>query len=99
MQLHPGIIEVAVPLHLEQTFTYALPPGSPSTAVTGTRVLVPFGRRTITGYILGAALPEGDLEIKEVREILDAEPLFTCADLEFYRWIASYYMHPLGEVI
>lgn len=99
MQTSSGVIEVAVPLHLEQTFTYALPPGLPSPAVTGLRVLVPFGRRTITGYILGAAPNAVGLKVKEVLELLDSEPLFTTADLEFYRWIASYYMHPLGEVI
>jgi len=99
MQLPSGIIEVAVPLHLEQTFTYALPPGFPNGVVTGLRVLVPFGKRTITGYILGFAQNADGLKVKEALEVLDTEPLFTDSDLEFYRWIASYYMHPLGEVI
>jgi primosomal protein N' (replication factor Y) len=99
MQTHSGFIEVAVPLHLEQTFTYKLPPGLSERAVPGLRVLVPFGRRTITGYILGPAPPADDLKVKELLEILDSEPLFTGSDLAFYRWIASYYMYPLGEVI
>jgi primosomal protein N' (replication factor Y) (superfamily II helicase) len=99
MQPPSGIIEVAVPLHLEQTFTYALPAALPNPAVTGLRVLVPFGKRTITGYILGFVPHADGLKVKEVLEVLDSEPLFTASDLEFYRWIASYYMHPLGEVI
>jgi primosomal protein N' (replication factor Y) len=99
--MHPpsGIIEVAVPLHLEQTFTYALPTCQPGAPLTGLRVLVPFGRRTITGYILGTAPNADGFEIKEALKVLDTEPLFTSSDLEFYRWIASYYMNPLGAVI
>jgi primosomal protein N' (replication factor Y) len=37
--------------------------------------------------------------LKEIGEVLDDDPLFTPAELEFYRWISSYYLHPLGEVI
>ncbi len=99
MQPPSCFIEVAVPLHLEQTFTYKLPLDLQERAVPGLRVLVPFGRRTVTGYILGAAPVSAELKIKEVLELLDTEPLFAGSDLEFYRWIASYYMHPLGEVI
>jgi len=38
-------------------------------------------------------------ELKDVLEVLDHAPLFTPSELTFYRWIASYYLHPLGEVI
>lgn len=99
MQTPYNTVEVAIPLPIEQTFCYKVPESFPEPAVVGTRVLVPFGRRTVTGYILGiaAAAPAGDL--KDIRAILDREPLFTGQDLEFYRWIAAYYLHPLGEVI
>ena len=67
-------------------------------ALPGTRVLVPFGRRKVTGYLLGEA-PSAQGELKELLEVLDEAPLFTPNELEFYRWIAGYYLHPLGEVI
>ena len=92
------IVEVAIPLPLEGSFHYQLPERLAPLAVAGKRVLVPFGRRKITGYLLGEAEPSG-AELKEVLEVLDDEPLFTASELEFYRWIASYYLHPLGEVI
>jgi len=92
------IVEVAIPLPLEGSFHYLVPSRLAHLAVPGTRVLVPFGRRKVTGYLLGdAGAPEGPL--KEVLEVLDEAPLFTAEELEFYRWIASYYLHPLGEVI
>ncbi|TWJ18903.1 replication restart helicase PriA [Geobacter argillaceus] len=94
----PHLIDVAVALPVDQTFTYSVPPELVPAAVIGCRVLVPFGRRTVTGYVLGHAGETADA-CKEIREVLDREPLFAEDDLGFYRWIAAYYLQPLGEVI
>jgi primosomal protein N' (replication factor Y) len=91
-------IEVAIPLPLDQTFTYRLPEQLFVRACIGMRVLVPFGRRKVTGYIVAPA-ESGAAELKEVIELLDSEPLLTLSELEFLRWIANYYQHPLGEVL
>jgi primosomal protein N' (replication factor Y) (superfamily II helicase) len=98
MQTSHHIVEVAIPLPLEGSFHYLVPERLAGLAVAGKRVLVPFGRRKVTGYLLGDATTVIG-ELKEVLEILDDEPLFTASELEFYRWISSYYLHPLGEVI
>ena len=94
----PYIVEVAIPLPLDGNFHYLVPSRLAPSALPGTRVLVPFGRRKVTGYLLGEAAATGG-ELKEVLEVLDEAPLFTPQELEFYRWIAGYYLHPLGEVI
>ncbi len=91
-------IEVVVPLPLDRTFHYSVPERLRASILPGIRVLVPFGRRKLTGYVLGPA-PSFAGELKDILEVLDAEPLFTPRDLAFYRWIASYYLHSLGEVI
>ena len=44
--------EVAIPLYVHQTFTYRLPESFAATASAGCRVLVPFGRQLLTGYIV-----------------------------------------------
>ena len=44
--------EIAVPLHVHQTFTYRLPESIAASAKPGARVLVPFGRQLLTGYIV-----------------------------------------------
>ncbi|MDD2336163.1 MAG: primosomal protein N' [Geobacteraceae bacterium] len=91
-------IEVAVPLPVDRTFHYSVPEPLRSSVRTGVRVLVPFGRRKVTGYVLGRAVdPSG--ELKDIIEVLDAEPLFTNRETAFYRWITAYYLYPLGEVI
>jgi primosomal protein N' (replication factor Y) len=95
----PENVEVAIPLPLEQTFCYRVPESMKDAAVSGTRVLVPFGKRTVTGYIIGRAENGFTGDTREIIELLDREPLFTRHHIDFYRWIASYYLHPLGEVI
>ncbi len=92
-------LEVAVAAPIPQSLTYLVPPGeTPPRA--GCRVLAPLGRRQVTGYVLGpAGAPEPGLKIKKYSERLDREPLFPVVMVSFFRWIADYYQHPLGEVI
>lgn len=92
------LIEVAVPLPLEGTFTYRVPVSLSAQIRIGGRVLVPFGRQTISAFVVGTD-PAPIPELRDVREVMDEEPLFRGEDLTFYRWVADYYQHPLGEVI
>ncbi|MEA2176439.1 MAG: hypothetical protein QOD00_4031, partial [Blastocatellia bacterium] len=97
--------EVAVPLRVAQTFTYRLPLALQSDAKLGARVLVPFGRKRITGYIVAllSELDEGadvsEEDVKDAEELLDAEPLLTPEILDITRWVAEYYAAPWGEVL
>jgi primosomal protein N' (replication factor Y) len=101
----PQYAEVAVPLRVNRTFTYRLPLALQGDARLGSRLLVPFGRKRITGYIvalLNALDPAADLtdaDIKDAEELLDAEPLLTPEILEITRWVAEYYAAPWGEVL
>jgi len=98
--------EVAIPLNVFQTFTYALPVSFAAQAKAGARVLVPFGKQLLTAYIvdlhetLEEAGQEADsYDVKEVEELFDTEPLVTAEMLELAKWIADYYYAPWGEVI
>jgi len=74
-------------------------------ARSGSRIVVPFGRRVVTGYIValherlreGTSLKEAD--VKDAQEILDVVPLVTPQLLELTKWVAEYYLAPWGEVI
>ncbi|OQX26481.1 MAG: primosomal protein N' [Desulfobacteraceae bacterium IS3] len=92
-------IEVAVVLPVEGTFTYRVPDALSLLAEPGKRVLVPFGSRKITGYILGDAIPSDHYEIKLILDILDDAPLFPESMLAFFKWISEYYLHPIGQVV
>jgi primosomal protein N' (replication factor Y) len=101
----PRFAEVAVPLRVQGTFTYRLPEALREEVRVGSRLLVPFGRQLITGYVvalheeLDASVEVDEVEIKDAEELLDAEPLFTPDVLEITRWIADYYAAPWGEVL
>jgi primosomal protein N' (replication factor Y) len=92
-------IEVAVSLPVSGTYTYSVPPLLAPAAVPGTRVLAPFGRRRITGYVLDQGCAADQKEIKPIFKVLDESPLFLQSMIQFFRWTADYYKHPLGEVI
>lgn len=94
----PRIIEVAIPLHLDRIFHYLVPEHLHDQQLCGLRALVPFGNRRLTGYILGDVVGSPVEKLKEIGDILDSQPLWTPRELEFFRWTASYYLHPLGEV-
>lgn len=93
--------EIAVELPLESTFTYAVPEELGKDAAIGKRALVPFGKRLVTGYIVGFnSSPPADVkEIKPISDILDPAPIFDEARLKFFKWMSSYYFSPLGEVL
>lgn len=99
MTLPPHIIEVAIPLHMDRTFHYLVPDMLLSKALSGRRALVPFGQRKLTGYILGPASDSPIEKLKNIIEVLDDESLWTAKELEFFRWVSSYYLYPLGEVL
>src|SRR5262249_28524504 len=62
----------------------------------GTQVVVPFGKRTVTGFVVGhAAAASG--ELKDVEEVVAGEPAFDEGMIAFCRWVADYYYAPLGE--
>ncbi len=92
-------IDVAVALPVFDTYTYQVPQSLVSLAAVGKRVLVPFGRRSITGYILGPPKPPAPEKIKLILDILDEKPLFPSSMIPFFKWISDYYLHPIGEVI
>lgn len=93
------IIEVVIPLYLERTFHYQVPASLLDVAIPGRRALVPFGPRTLTAYIIATVAESPHKKLKDIKSVLDTENLWTEKEMEFFRWIAAYYLHPLGEVI
>jgi len=93
------LIEVVFRLPLDRVFTYRLPAGA--SAVPGCRVSAPFGRRKLTGYVIGVDVepPAGVEEIREIDRVVDSRPLFTGEILEQARWLAQMYMCSLGEAL
>jgi len=97
----PGpVLRVAVATPLMRLFDY-LPPQDGSIGHRGQRVDVPFGRSRYIGVVCSVAdtsdVPPAKL--RHAYEILDDEPLFDEHLMQLLEWAASYYHHPLGEVV
>lgn len=92
--------DVALPVPLDQVFTYKLPGTFGSRIAIGMRVAVPFAGRKLTGVVLGLRTQTPDEQpVKDVIRILDDEPVLDEALLRLGRWIAEYYCSPIGEVL
>ncbi|HVZ74354.1 MAG TPA: primosomal protein N' [Polyangia bacterium] len=96
----PSLYEVAVTLPVRGTYTYRDPRRGAGPLAAGTQVVVPFGKRTVTGFVLGPA-PAAELatERRDLEEIVAGAPAFDEAMIAFCRWAADYYQAPLGEVL
>ena len=92
-------VDVAVPLPVHQTYTYHVPKELSALVTAGKRVLVSFGPRRVTGYVLGPCADPGELKTKPVLDVLDPTPLFPKLLIPFFRWISDYYMYPIGQTI
>ena len=96
----PRTIEVALPLPLDHTFTYAVGKGTPMPA-PGSRVLVPFRRRERIGWVVqqGGRVDVGARRLRPILDVLDDEPTATAELLSLARWMADYYVTPLGVAL
>ncbi|HEX7535017.1 MAG TPA: hypothetical protein VF343_07145, partial [Syntrophales bacterium] len=90
-------VTVAVNIPSEKTFSYSVPNSLQQEIAIGKRVLVPFGKRRLTAYIIEVSNLTSIEDVKEIIEILDTEPLFNEEDLIFYSWASQYYIYPLGK--
>jgi primosomal protein N' (replication factor Y) (superfamily II helicase) len=93
----PSFCDVALPVPLDQTFTYAVNGVAP---VVGARVLVPFSGQRLMGVVVKVHenAPEG-VEVKPVQQVLDDAALLPDELMKLAGWIAQYYVAPLGEVL
>ncbi len=97
----PEFVDVAVPLGVRKTFVYSVPDCLQSRVSIGARVLIPFGRKTMTGVIVNALHqpPKGDFQIRAIREVLDLHSVLPASLVETARWAASRYFVPPGEML
>lgn len=96
--MEPDLLEAAFNIPLNQTFTYAN--STDKEALVGCRVTAPFGKRTLTGWVVG--IPEKaptDFKLKEIDKVVDSEPLFNESLLNLAKWLSSLSLCSLGEAL
>ena len=94
-------LDVIFDLPLEQSYSYRC--DDKGEAAVGKRVMAPFGKREVLGYVIAkhdeppAFLPPE--KIKAVRRVVDKDPVFDEADINLANWTASYYLCGPGEAL
>jgi primosomal protein N' (replication factor Y) (superfamily II helicase) len=93
----PTFCDVAVPVPLDTVFTYRIPAGMDP--AIGGRVLVPFRQMRQSGIVIDLHDRPPSVKAKDVLSVLDPAPVLDHLLLKLGRWIADYYLAPIGEVL
>ncbi|HEY7099838.1 MAG TPA: primosomal protein N' [Terriglobales bacterium] len=93
----PEFCDVAVAVPLDAAFTYRIPEGMHP--VVGGRVLVPFRQQRMSGIVVELHDRKPPVQAKNLHSAVDNEPVLDQQLLRLGRWIADYYLAPLGEVL
>ena len=94
----PHYCDVALPVPLDAEFTYRVNGAVP---VVGGRVIVPFREKRLSGIVtrLHDEAPDAKIKTRDVLQVLDTAPVLDEKLIELGRWIAQYYIAPIGEVL
>ena len=100
--MESGVAQVAVETRvgsLSGLFDYAVPDDLTGIVQVGHRVRVPFGKRSVTGFIYALQPRAAVLELKPIQALVDEEPVLPPLLLELAGFVAAHYVVPLDEVI
>src|SRR5580704_14539379 len=90
---------VALPVPLRTTFTYVIPEDLRGSLQPGTRVLVPFRKKSMVGVVVELVeKPPANTKLREITKVMEFGPALTPKLIELAQWIANYYLAPVGEV-
>jgi primosomal protein N' (replication factor Y) len=94
----PEVVVEINHLRHDQVFHY-LPPEEMPDLELGTRVLVPFGKKTVQGWVVGFSAPPPGVTLRPIESVVGDKPDFNPELLRLARWMADYYLHPLPEIL
>jgi primosomal protein N' (replication factor Y) len=92
------MVAVALPLPVRRNFTYAVPDSLPMPA-PGVRVRVPLSERVLTGVVVDETPAESPGQVREILEVLDAEPVCPPELLATAARVAERFFASTGEVL
>jgi primosomal protein N' (replication factor Y) len=99
MDTDSRFIDVAFPLPGEAIYTYRVPPGHAGVVSVGTRVLAPLRRQRHAGFVIQVRSTPARDDVRDILEVLDAEPPISREILELTRWVSEYYLCSWGEAL
>ena len=96
-QRMPEFCDVVLPVPLDMAFTYRVEDGL--APVVGGRVLVPFRQQRMMGIVVDCHDRKPQVATKNILNVVDPTPVLNDGLLRLGRWIADYYLAPVGEVL
>ena len=93
--------DVAIPVGVRRTFTYQIPAALRDGLIPGVRVLVPFGRKVVTGFVVGITKspPGGNFRVRAVQDLIDSDAPVPQDLVETAMWVAHRYFTAPGAVL
>ena len=92
--------DILLPLHLPGTYTYRVPQEYNGKVKPGQRVVVQFGRQKLYSALIRRIHEHApNWKTKYIASILDIEPIVTERQMDFWDWLADYYMCYAGDVM
>ncbi|MFN5785994.1 MAG: primosomal protein N' [Flavobacteriia bacterium] len=94
-------VDIILPIPVHREFTYRVPHDLNDLVIVGARVIVPFGKSKLLTGIITRITEEApkEYQAKYIEHILDESPIITGNQYKLWKWIASYYMAPIGDVM
>jgi primosomal protein N' (replication factor Y) len=90
---------VIIPSPLGQPLIYSVPDDLRDSISVGMRVLIPLGKRKVTGVVLELLQTTSLLQTRPVQALPDEAPVLDQTLLLLSQWVAHYYLATLGEVL
>lgn len=93
-----SIIQCSLPLPIYSKFDYSA--AEFSEVLIGSRVVVPFGNKESVAIVMNTSLlSTHEKKLKSIKAVLDVKPVLSKPLITFLKWVADYYMQPIGEVV
>ncbi len=92
--------DIILPIPLPRLFTYSIPDDLAGAVVSGSRVVVSFGKKKFYSGIVYQIHDKRpvEYEVKPITSVVDSAPVVTTQQLQFWDWMAEYYVCSVGEV-
>jgi len=94
-----NFVRVVIPAPLRESLIYRVPPSLQEYISVGMRVIVPLGKRRVTGIVFEGLAVSSVAETKEILAFPDERPVLDKTLIQLCQWMAKYYLASLGEVL
>jgi primosomal protein N' (replication factor Y) len=94
-----NFVRVVIPSPVKESLIYRVPAVFLERIAVGMRVIIPLGRRKVTGVVFELLSATSLLETREVLALPDEQPVLDATLLHLTQWMAQYYLATLGEVL